>query len=70
MNCFKNILLIDFLINYNVLLNFSGSPYRGYEPVWFTKQEDKFTDSLCHMYNHEYWECKSKGDWSRCPNIF
>ncbi|KAK0167491.1 hypothetical protein PV327_004884 [Microctonus hyperodae] len=47
-----------------------GSPYRGYEPVWFTKQEDKFTDSLCHMYNHEYWECKSKGDWSRCPNIF
>ncbi|XP_034945715.1 oxysterol-binding protein 1 isoform X2 [Chelonus insularis] len=47
-----------------------GLPYHGYEPLWFTKQEDKFTDSLCHVYNHEYWECKNKGDWSRCPDIF
>ncbi|XP_044578176.1 oxysterol-binding protein 1 isoform X2 [Cotesia glomerata] len=47
-----------------------GLPYTAYEPVWFSKQEDKITGSLCHTYNHEYWECKNKGDWSRCPNIF
>ncbi|XP_012279948.1 oxysterol-binding protein 1 isoform X2 [Orussus abietinus] len=45
-------------------------PYEPYEPVWFKKQQDPYTESLCHMYTGEYWDCKSKGDWSRCPNIF
>lgn len=48
----------------------SDLPYEGYEPLWFKKQTDPYTGSLCHMYNHEYWQCKEKGDWSRCPNIF
>ncbi|XP_003427315.3 oxysterol-binding protein 1 isoform X3 [Nasonia vitripennis] len=47
-----------------------GLPYSAYEPLWFKKQEDPYTDSLCHMYNGEYWDCKNKQDWSRCPNIF
>ncbi|XP_046740221.1 oxysterol-binding protein 1 isoform X2 [Diprion similis] len=47
-----------------------GLPYEGYEPIWFKKQRDQFTDSLCHIYTGEYWECKNKGDWTRCPNIF
>ncbi|XP_033210277.1 oxysterol-binding protein 1 isoform X2 [Belonocnema kinseyi] len=47
-----------------------GLPYEAYEPLWFKKQEDRFTDSLCHIYNGEYWDCKNKQDWSRCPNIF
>lgn len=40
-------------------------PYETYEPLWFKKEQDLYTDSLCYI-----WECKSKGDWSRCPNIF
>ncbi|KAK2587462.1 hypothetical protein KPH14_003169 [Odynerus spinipes] len=47
-----------------------GLPYETWEPLWFKKQQDPYTDSLCYMYSGEYWECKSKGDWSRCPNIF
>ncbi|XP_058806393.1 oxysterol-binding protein 1 isoform X2 [Phymastichus coffea] len=47
-----------------------GLPYAAYEPVWFKKQEDQYTDSLCHIYNGEYWNCKSKQDWTRCPQIF
>uniref|UniRef100_A0ABD2VTM9 PH domain-containing protein n=1 Tax=Trichogramma kaykai TaxID=54128 RepID=A0ABD2VTM9_9HYME len=47
-----------------------GIPYTGYEPIWFKKQHDHFTDSLCHMYSGQYWDCKSKQDWTRCPNIF
>ncbi|XP_016906592.1 oxysterol-binding protein 1 isoform X3 [Apis cerana] len=47
-----------------------GLPYETYEPLWFKKEQDPYTDSLCYVYNGEYWECKSKGDWSRCPNIF
>nr|XP_050848076.1 oxysterol-binding protein 1 isoform X1 [Vespula vulgaris]XP_050848077.1 oxysterol-binding protein 1 isoform X1 [Vespula vulgaris] len=47
-----------------------GLPYESWEPLWFKKQQDPYTDSLCYMYSDEYWECKSKGDWSRCPNIF
>ncbi|XP_011256110.1 oxysterol-binding protein 1 isoform X2 [Camponotus floridanus] len=47
-----------------------GLPYEAYEPLWFTKKQDPYTDSRCYVYNGEYWDCKSKGDWSRCPNIF
>nr|XP_031832165.1 oxysterol-binding protein 1 isoform X1 [Nomia melanderi] len=45
-------------------------PYEAYAPLWFKKEQDPYTDSLCYVYGGEYWECKSKGDWSRCPNIF
>ncbi|XP_076249148.1 oxysterol binding protein isoform X4 [Calliopsis andreniformis] len=47
-----------------------GLPFEVYEPLWFKKEQDPYTDSLCYVYGGEYWECKSKGDWSRCPNIF
>ncbi|XP_076644475.1 oxysterol binding protein isoform X3 [Halictus rubicundus] len=47
-----------------------GLPYETYVPLWFKKEQDPYTDSLCYVYGGEYWECKSKGDWSRCPNIF
>ncbi|XP_033333217.1 oxysterol binding protein isoform X4 [Megalopta genalis] len=47
-----------------------GLPYETYVPLWFKKEQDPYTDSLCYVYGGEYWECKSKGDWSRCPHIF
>lgn len=47
-----------------------GFEYNEYKPVWFRKQEDPTTGTLVHVYQHEYWQCKSKQDWSRCPNIF
>ncbi|XP_036150548.1 oxysterol-binding protein 1 [Monomorium pharaonis] len=47
-----------------------GLPYEAYEPLWFKKKQDPYTDSRCYVYNGEYWEHKSRGDWSRCPNIF
>ncbi|XP_070149850.1 oxysterol-binding protein 1 isoform X1 [Polyergus mexicanus] len=47
-----------------------GLPYEAYEPLWFKKKQDPYTDSRCYVYNGEYWDCKSRGDWSRCPNIF
>ncbi|KAL0119237.1 hypothetical protein PUN28_009669 [Cardiocondyla obscurior] len=47
-----------------------GLSYETYEPLWFRKKQDPYTDSRCYIYNGEYWEHKSRGDWSRCPNIF
>ncbi|XP_020283344.1 oxysterol-binding protein 1 isoform X3 [Pseudomyrmex gracilis] len=47
-----------------------GLPYESYEPLWFKKKQDPYTDSRCYVYNGEYWDCKNRGDWSRCPNIF
>ncbi|XP_018054648.1 PREDICTED: oxysterol-binding protein 1 isoform X2 [Atta colombica] len=47
-----------------------GLSYETYEPLWFRKKQDPYTDSRCFVYNGEYWDHKSKGDWSRCPNIF
>ncbi|XP_014473458.1 PREDICTED: oxysterol-binding protein 1 isoform X1 [Dinoponera quadriceps] len=47
-----------------------GFSYEQYEPLWFKKKQDPYTDSRCYVFNGEYWDCKSKGDWSRCPNIF
>lgn len=48
----------------------AGLPYEAYEPLWFRKKQDPYTDSRCFVYNGEYWDYKSRGDWSRCPNIF
>jgi len=53
-----------------VLVCFVGWEYRGYEPKWFAKQSDPLTGNLIHMFTHEYWKCKLKLDWSRCPDIF
>lgn len=41
-----------------------------YKPKWFQKQHDPFTESDMHLYTNEYWDCKQKQDWSRCPSIF
>lgn len=48
----------------------AGLPYEAYEPLWFMKKQDPYTDSRCFIFNGEYWDYKSRGDWSRCPNIF
>jgi len=47
-----------------------GREYRGYEPKWFAKQSDPLTGNLIHMFTHEYWDCKQRQDWTRCPDIF
>lgn len=47
-----------------------GQPYVPYEPVWFKKTVDPITGNPVHMFTEEYWACKARQDWSRCPNIF
>ncbi|KAG5679288.1 hypothetical protein PVAND_008867 [Polypedilum vanderplanki] len=47
-----------------------GRPYPPYEPIWFKKEKEEGTDNVIHVYRGQYWECKSKQDWSRCPSIF
>jgi hypothetical protein len=42
----------------------------NYKPNWFKKSIDKYTNEETHVYNNEYWECKKKQDWKRCPDIF
>jgi oxysterol-binding protein 1 len=41
------------------------------QPRWFKKIHDQNTDTAIHLVlNQEYWECKERQDWSRCPDIF
>jgi len=47
-----------------------GVEYKGHEPSWFKKQLDPYTNQCLHMYTRDYWECRDKADWSRCPDIF
>jgi len=47
-----------------------GRPYVPYEPVWFKKSKDPVTGNPVHIYTNEYWVCKEKQDWSRCPPIY
>ncbi|XP_062568739.1 oxysterol-binding protein 1-like isoform X1 [Saccostrea cucullata] len=47
-----------------------GETVKGYQAVWFEMKQDPITGSPIHMYNGRYWDCKEKGDWSVCPNIF
>ncbi|KAJ8872288.1 hypothetical protein PR048_025890 [Dryococelus australis] len=48
----------------------TGQPYPPYEPVWFKKERDTWTGNIFHMYQGRYWDCKSRQDWSMCPDIF
>ncbi|XP_042242239.1 oxysterol-binding protein 1-like isoform X2 [Homarus americanus] len=47
-----------------------GREYPAYSPTWFTKETDESTGALVFRYTHEYWDCKDRQDWSRCPDIF
>ncbi|XP_053200769.1 oxysterol-binding protein 1-like [Panonychus citri] len=42
----------------------------SYAPSWFKLQIDPITNNPVHVYNGDYWQCKQKQDWSRCPVIF
>ena len=42
----------------------------GYTPRWFVQEEDAETGNLIHRYTGEYWQCKERQDWSRCPDIY
>lgn len=47
-----------------------GREYPAYSPMWFRKETDETTGALIFRYTHEYWDCKARQDWSRCPDIF
>ncbi|XP_045503137.1 oxysterol-binding protein 1 [Colias croceus] len=39
-------------------------------PLWFARQAAPGQPHLRHLYNNQYWECKQRRDWARCPDIF
>ncbi|KAF6017926.1 hypothetical protein EB796_023791 [Bugula neritina] len=47
-----------------------GKSFPEYQPAWFKKTKDPITGNLIHMFTHEYWDCKDKQDYIRCPDIF
>ncbi|XP_050441329.1 oxysterol-binding protein 1 isoform X3 [Adelges cooleyi] len=40
------------------------------KPAWFKRDLCKWTKTPCYIFTNEYWECKQKQDWSRCPSLF
>lgn len=36
-------------------------------PAWFKRRRDHDTNTEMWTYGGEYWSCKTKKDWSRCP---
>ncbi|XP_071179545.1 oxysterol-binding protein 1-like isoform X2 [Mytilus edulis] len=47
-----------------------GEDFPPYTPTWFVRKTDSATGNPIHMYNGQYWDCKQKQDWSRCPEIY
>jgi len=47
-----------------------GQAVPSYDPIWFTKDKDPLTGNVIHVFKGDYWTCKEKQDWSRCPDIF
>ncbi|XP_028036582.1 oxysterol-binding protein 1 [Bombyx mandarina] len=40
-------------------------------PLWFTRDAQPGAgNTLRHLYNHRYWDCKRRQDWTGCPDIF
>ncbi|XP_012942512.2 oxysterol-binding protein 1, partial [Aplysia californica] len=46
-----------------------GRENEPYKPTWFRKERDPTTGALIHIFNKQYWECKQRQDWQRCPDI-
>ncbi|XP_050525587.1 oxysterol-binding protein 1 isoform X2 [Daktulosphaira vitifoliae] len=40
------------------------------KPFWFKKDVCKWTKKSCYIFTDEYWSCKQKQDWTRCPSLF
>lgn len=40
------------------------------QPLWFIRTKDQLTGEVIYKYKGNYWDCKSKRDWSKCPAIF
>jgi hypothetical protein len=38
--------------------------------AWFKKIIDPYTNQCIHVTNNEYWDCKERQDWNRCPDIY
>lgn len=50
-----------------------GIEGENWNPRWFKKTFDKSIDpngQSIHVFTNEYWNCKEKQDWSRCPDIY
>lgn len=39
------------------------------QPAWFSRHQAP-TDSTTHFYTGDYWPCKERQDWTRCPDIY
>ena len=40
------------------------------DPIWFKKSRDPLTNEERFTFTNEYWDCKNRQDWSKCPEIF
>lgn len=47
-----------------------NSSTHEYEPIWFKKVIDPYTNQPIHLFKNEYWDCKMRNDWKKCPDIF
>jgi oxysterol-binding protein 1 len=47
-----------------------NKPQIHHEPLWFKKVIDPYTNQPIHAFKNEYWDCKKKRDWKRCPDLF
>ncbi|KAF6778716.1 hypothetical protein AHF37_01852 [Paragonimus kellicotti] len=42
----------------------------AHRPLWFDLKRDEDTGTMIFLFNGKYWGCKSKSDWSMCPDIY
>ncbi|KAL3321285.1 hypothetical protein Ciccas_000041 [Cichlidogyrus casuarinus] len=43
---------------------------RHHKPVWFESRHDPDTTETISFFTNEYWQCKERQDWSRCPDLY
>ena len=39
-------------------------------PIWFEMCIDPYTSEEIYVFKKEYWACKARQDWSKCPNLY
>ena len=41
-----------------------------HDPVWFKKKLNPYTKEFVYTFDKQYWGCKAKQEWKKCPDVF
>ncbi|PAA85237.1 hypothetical protein BOX15_Mlig004611g1, partial [Macrostomum lignano] len=48
----------------------AGHGSSDHQAAWFKPKKDPISGGTIHCFTGEYWDCKQRSEWSKCPDLF